>query len=130
MRSCGSQRGMTRCLACRLHSSVLLLVTGWYQLRGALQRRALAAVVASAPSRLTPLSPTHQHPLSNPPSLHAVDIWSGNHPFFQGNASTVVTDEGRVNRFKRRFAGLDSLAAVETISGQQAAKKAAAAAKQ
>jgi ribosomal protein L31 len=28
----------------------------------------------------------------------AVDIWSGNHPFFQGATSTVVTDEGRVNR--------------------------------
>lgn len=41
--------------------------------------------------------------LSQPAS--AVDIWSGNHPFFQGNTSTVVTDEGRVNRFKRRFAG-------------------------
>ncbi|KAI7844764.1 hypothetical protein COHA_001646 [Chlorella ohadii] len=55
---------------------------------------------------------------------YTVDIWSGNHPFFQGNTSTVVTDEGRVNRFKRRFAGLDSLATVETISSQQAAKKA------
>lgn len=29
---------------------------------------------------------------------YTVDIWSGNHPFFQGNTSTVVTDEGRVNR--------------------------------
>ena len=28
----------------------------------------------------------------------AVDIWSGNHPFFQGATSTVVTDEGRVNK--------------------------------
>lgn len=45
-----------------------------------------------------------------------VDIWSGNHPFFQGITSSVVTDEGRVNRFKRRFAGLDSLSAVETTS--------------
>ncbi|KAL4437764.1 hypothetical protein ABPG77_005676 [Micractinium sp. CCAP 211/92] len=54
---------------------------------------------------------------------YTVDIWSGNHPFFQGNTSTVVTDEGRVNRFKRRFAGLDSLSTVETISSQQAKKK-------
>ncbi|EFN56749.1 hypothetical protein CHLNCDRAFT_34966 [Chlorella variabilis] len=59
---------------------------------------------------------------------YTVDIWSGNHPFFQGATSTVVTDEGRVNRFKRRFAGLDSLAAIETISGQKAAAVAAAAA--
>jgi hypothetical protein len=30
--------------------------------------------------------------------------------------TSVVTDEGRVNKFKRRFAGLDSLAAVQTMS--------------
>lgn len=45
-----------------------------------------------------------------------VDIWSGNHPYFQGVTTSVVTDEGRVNKFKRRFAGLDSLSAVETTS--------------
>ena len=33
---------------------------------------------------------------------YVVDIWSGNHPFFQGNTNTVVVDEGRVNRFARR----------------------------
>lgn len=36
------------------------------------------------------------------PACAAVDIWSGNHPFFQGNTSTVVTDEGRVNRCAHR----------------------------
>ncbi|KAK3250805.1 hypothetical protein CYMTET_39839 [Cymbomonas tetramitiformis] len=35
-----------------------------------------------------------------------VDLWSGNHPFYRGNSGTVVTDEGRVNKFKSRFAGL------------------------
>eukprot|EP00887_Chlorella_sp_A99_P001276 scaffold14.g1276.t1 len=50
---------------------------------------------------------------------YTVDIWSGNHPFFQGITSMVVTDEGRVNRFKRRFAGLDSIStvAVRACSG-------------
>ena len=33
---------------------------------------------------------------------YVVDIWSGNHPFFQGNTSAMVVDEGRVNRFARR----------------------------
>ena len=47
---------------------------------------------------------------------YTVDIWSGNHPYYQGITSSVVTDEGRVNRFKRRFAGLDSLSAVETMA--------------
>uniref|UniRef100_A0A061R3Z5 Large ribosomal subunit protein bL31c n=1 Tax=Tetraselmis sp. GSL018 TaxID=582737 RepID=A0A061R3Z5_9CHLO len=49
---------------------------------------------------------------------YVVDIWSGNHPFFQGNTSTVVVDEGRVNRFARRYQGLDSLSNVATISNQ------------
>jgi large subunit ribosomal protein L31 len=59
-----------------------------------------------------------------------VDIWSGNHPFFQGITTSVVTDEGRVNRFKRRFGGLDSLSAVTTagdaVKAAIAAKKDAA----
>lgn len=46
-----------------------------------------------------------------------VDIWAGNHPFYQGQTGTIVMDEGRVNRFKRRFDGLDSLSAVSTVSG-------------
>jgi large subunit ribosomal protein L31 len=54
-------------------------------------------------------------------SDYNVDIWSGNHPFFQGITSSVVTDEGRVNRFKRRFEGLDSLSTVETASEAVAA---------
>lgn len=47
---------------------------------------------------------------------YVVDIWSGNHPYFQGITTSVVTDEGRVNKFKKRFAGLDSLSTVETAS--------------
>ena len=67
-----------------------------------------------------PCSPS---PATPPP---AVDIWSGNHPFFQGVTTSVVTDEGRVNRFKRRFAGLDSLAKIDTMESEQAKKAAAA----
>ena len=37
-----------------------------------------------------------------------MDIWSGNHPFFQGSNNSVVLDEGRVNKFNKRFAGLHS----------------------
>ncbi|CAG9462959.1 unnamed protein product [Pedinophyceae sp. YPF-701] len=54
---------------------------------------------------------------------YVVDLWSGNHPFFQGATNTVVVDEGRVNRFNRRFAGLDSLGKVETASGMKKGKK-------
>ena len=37
---------------------------------------------------------------------YTVDIWSGNHPFFQGSNATLMLDEGRVNRFNRRFEGI------------------------
>merc|ERR1711907_681200 len=47
---------------------------------------------------------------------YIVDIWSGNHPFFQGANNTVVVDEGQVNRFKKRFAGLENLSTIQTIS--------------
>eukprot|EP01024_Parvocaulis_polyphysoides_P062431 TRINITY_DN7138_c0_g2_i4.p6 TRINITY_DN7138_c0_g2~~TRINITY_DN7138_c0_g2_i4.p6 ORF type:complete len:134 (-),score=14.19 TRINITY_DN7138_c0_g2_i4:131-532(-) len=47
---------------------------------------------------------------------YTVDIWSGNHPFYQGIRTAVVVDEGRVNRFKRRFAGLESMSNIETAS--------------
>mmetsp|Transcript_28497 Transcript_28497/g.62403 ORF Transcript_28497/g.62403 Transcript_28497/m.62403 type:complete len:123 (-) Transcript_28497:212-580(-) len=36
-----------------------------------------------------------------------VDVWSGNHPFYQGDGSgTLITSEERVNRFNRRYGGL------------------------
>merc|ERR1711924_112843 len=50
---------------------------------------------------------------------YVVDIWSGNHPFFQGAGNIVVADEGQVNRFKKRFAGLDKLSAIQNVSGQK-----------
>ena len=46
---------------------------------------------------------------------YTVDVWSGNHPFFQGAANTVLMDEGSVNRFKRRYGGLDSMSDMSRI---------------
>ena len=46
---------------------------------------------------------------------YTVDIWSGNHPFFKGSSNVTLVDEGSVNRFKRRYAGLDSLSDVSKI---------------
>jgi len=52
-------------------------------------------------------------------SEYYVDLWSGNHPFYQGVTTAVVVDEGAVNKFKKRYAGLDSLSAVETMNTQK-----------
>lgn len=46
---------------------------------------------------------------------YTVDIWSGNHPFFKGSSNVTLVDEGSVNRFKRRYAGLDSLSDMTRI---------------
>eukprot|EP00803_Ostreobium_quekettii_P009595 evm.model.scf_279.3 EVM.evm.TU.scf_279.3 scf_279:17908-19530(+) len=40
---------------------------------------------------------------------YSVDIWSGNHPFFLGQMSAVVTDDSRVNKFAKKYAGMDFL---------------------
>merc|ERR1712039_342168 len=45
---------------------------------------------------------------------YIVDLWSGNHPFFQGATNTVIVDKGQVNRFKKRFAGLAASSSVNT----------------
>lgn len=46
-----------------------------------------------------------------------VDIYSGNHPWWQsGSASVLVTDEGQLNKFKKRFAGLEALADVSAAA--------------
>lgn len=34
---------------------------------------------------------------------YTVDIWSGNHPFYTNSESNMLTDEGRVSRFNKRF---------------------------
>ena len=46
---------------------------------------------------------------------YVVDIWSGNHPFFQGRSSAIMTDAGQVSRFANRFGDLGELSAVETM---------------
>jgi large subunit ribosomal protein L31 len=38
-----------------------------------------------------------------------VEIYSGNHPFYQGNKGQILADEGRVSKFKSRFAELDDM---------------------
>lgn len=38
---------------------------------------------------------------------YKVDIYSGNHPFYQGNKNFVKVDNGQLVKFKKRFAELD-----------------------
>lgn len=56
------------------------------------------------------------------------------HPLPQGNSSIIVVDEGQLNKFKKRFAGLGELSQVSAAAStpgpsKEELKKAAAAGK-
>ena len=46
---------------------------------------------------------------------YVVDIWSGNHPFFLGKSTAIMTNAGRVSKFGDKFGDLGALSEVETI---------------
>ena len=52
---------------------------------------------------------------------YVVDIWSGNHPFFLGKSSSIMTNAGQVSRFADKFGDLGAMSEVETIDGVQSA---------
>ncbi|KAJ9521895.1 plastid/chloroplast ribosomal protein L31 [Haematococcus lacustris] len=45
-----------------------------------------------------------------------VDIYSGNHPFYQGKSSMLITDDGALSKFKNRFADLGALSEVGAVA--------------
>ncbi|KXZ45075.1 hypothetical protein GPECTOR_59g684 [Gonium pectorale] len=49
-----------------------------------------------------------------------VDIYSGNHPFYQGNKTTMVLDDGQLNKFKKRFAELEELSVIPVLQAGKA----------
>eukprot|EP00667_Euglena_gracilis_P017701 EG_transcript_18705 len=57
---------------------------------------------------------------------YVVDIWSGNHPFYQNKGGVVVSDAGRLERFKNKYGklgGLGSFGEVPTSTGPTVALK-------
>lgn len=52
-------------------------------------------------------------------SEYVVDVWTGNHPFYQGNKSALVLDADRVEKFRQRFGGIGAIQEIPTlISGE------------
>eukprot|EP00250_Pteridium_aquilinum_P029630 c39865_g1_i1 orf=226-606(-) len=47
---------------------------------------------------------------------YVVDVWSGNHPFYQGKETAFLQDADRVDRFNRRFGGESSLSVVPVLT--------------
>ncbi|CAL56965.1 Ribosomal protein L31 [Ostreococcus tauri] len=44
---------------------------------------------------------------------YIVDIWSGNHPFFLGKNTQMITNDGQVSRFGKKFGDLGTLTQTE-----------------
>lgn len=56
--------------------------------------------------------------LSGTKEVYNVDIYSGNHPFYQGsNSGPLILDEGQLNKFKKRFSNLEELSDIPTAKG-------------
>jgi large subunit ribosomal protein L31 len=51
------------------------------------------------------------------PAAAAAAAAAGNHPFYQGNSSILVVDEGQLNKFKKRFGGLEEFAEIGAAAG-------------
>lgn len=47
---------------------------------------------------------------------YVVDIWSGNHPFFQGSKNTLLLDRDRVDKFKQRYGTMGGLSEVPVLT--------------
>eukprot|EP00245_Coleochaete_scutata_P007110 TRINITY_DN22205_c0_g1_i1.p1 TRINITY_DN22205_c0_g1~~TRINITY_DN22205_c0_g1_i1.p1 ORF type:complete len:157 (+),score=28.49 TRINITY_DN22205_c0_g1_i1:63-473(+) len=47
---------------------------------------------------------------------YVVDVWSGNHPFYLGNGSTLMVDQDSVDKFNKKFGGLGALSSVPKLT--------------
>ncbi|KAJ7545592.1 hypothetical protein O6H91_06G092400 [Diphasiastrum complanatum] len=47
---------------------------------------------------------------------YVVDVWSGNHPFFQGNKSALVLDADRVDKFKKRYGNIAKMSEIPVLT--------------
>lgn len=48
---------------------------------------------------------------------YSVDVYSGNHPFYQGATSMIITEDGQMNKFAKKFEGLGELGEVPVLAG-------------
>ncbi|CAI5491692.1 unnamed protein product [Closterium sp. Naga37s-1] len=46
---------------------------------------------------------------------YVVDVWSGNHPLFQGSKNTLLTEAGRVDKFNQRYGALGTMSKIPVL---------------
>lgn len=49
---------------------------------------------------------------------YVVDVWSGNHPFYQGSRSALLLDDDQVEKFRKKFSGLDQIMTIPDLKGE------------
>lgn len=49
---------------------------------------------------------------------YVVDVWSGNHPFYLGSRSALLVDADQVEKFRKRYAGLDEIMEIPVLTGE------------
>ena len=49
---------------------------------------------------------------------YVVDVWSGNHPYYLGGRSSLMLDDDQVEKFRKKYAGLDSIMKIPVLKGE------------
>ncbi|KAL1546767.1 60S ribosomal protein L31 [Salvia divinorum] len=49
---------------------------------------------------------------------YVVDVWSGNHPFYLGSRSQLLVDADQVEKFRKKYSGLDSIMEIPVLKGE------------
>ncbi|CAN0872471.1 50S ribosomal protein L31, chloroplastic [Linum grandiflorum] len=47
-----------------------------------------------------------------------IDVWSGNHPFYLGNRTGVLVAANQVEKFRKKYAGLDDFMEIPVLQGE------------
>ncbi|KAK9113075.1 hypothetical protein Scep_020594 [Stephania cephalantha] len=49
---------------------------------------------------------------------YSVDVWSGNHPFYQGSRSALLVDADQVEKFRKKFGELGRIMEIPVLKGE------------
>ncbi|KAL0325760.1 UNVERIFIED_CONTAM: 50S ribosomal protein L31, chloroplastic [Sesamum calycinum] len=49
---------------------------------------------------------------------YVVDVWSGNHPFYLGSRTQLLIDADQVEKFRKKFSGLDQFMEIPVLKGE------------
>jgi len=62
----------------------------------------------------------HVMTVSGTQEEYKVDVWSGNHPLYQGSKSANAADDGPLSRFNSKYEGMEDLLEVPNLGTDKA----------